>query len=202
MTAQPRSHPVVAHAVVRRRADAVENRDRLLDAAEAVFLAGGVNAPLDAVAQRAGIGRATLFRHFADRHALIAGLLQRTLAAIEAEALRSPGDPDALVRLLRFLAQHLVARAPLTEYWQAFDHDSAEFQAAQGRFVAAFEQPVAWARSAGNCRPDFQAADVVLLAAMLGGALYARVPERRCELAARAWQLVVEVAQLREPAAG
>ncbi|AVR97142.1 TetR/AcrR family transcriptional regulator [Pseudoduganella armeniaca] len=201
MTGKPRSQPAVASAVVRRRADAVENRDRLLDAAEAVFLAEGIDAPLDAVAQRAGIGRATLFRHFADRHALIAGLQQRTLAAIEAEALRAPGDPYALVRLLRFLAQHLVARAPLTEYWQAFDHDSAEFQAAQARFVAAFEPPVAWARAAGTCRPDFQAADVVLLAALLGGALYARVPERRRALAARAWQLVVEVAQLREPRA-
>jgi AcrR family transcriptional regulator len=184
----------------RQRADALENRDRLLDAAEAVFLEGGVNAPLDVVARRAGIGRATLFRHFADRHALIAGLLQRTLAAIEAEALRAPGDPYALVRLLRFLAQHLVARAPLTEYWQAFDHGSSEFQLAQQRFVAAFAQPVAWARAAGTCRPDFEASDVVLLAALLGGALYARVPERRREFAARAWQLVAEVAQLREPA--
>lgn len=201
MTEESRARPAVASAVSRRRADAVENRDRLLDAAEAVFLESGVNAPLDTVAQRAGIGRATLFRHFADRHALIAGLLERTLAKIEAEAVRDPGDPYALLHLLRFLAGHLVARAPLTEYWQAFDHDSGEFQLAQQRFIAAFEQPVAWARGAGTCRPDFQAADVVLLAALLGGALYARVPERRSELANRAWQLVVEVARLREPGA-
>ncbi|AXA90590.1 TetR/AcrR family transcriptional regulator [Massilia sp. YMA4] len=195
MSATP-SQPKVA---ARRRADAVENRDRLLDAAQAVFLESGVNAPLDAVAQRAGIGRATLFRHFADRHALIAGLLQRTLATLETEAASAPGDPYALVRLLRFLAQHMVARAPLAEYWQAFDHDSAEFQLAQRRFVAAFAQPVAWARAAGTCRADFQAEDALLLTALLGGALYARDPERRRQLAARAWQLAVEAGQLRDP---
>ncbi|WEF34282.1 TetR/AcrR family transcriptional regulator [Pseudoduganella chitinolytica] len=184
-----------------RRSDAVQNRDRLLDAAEAVFLQEGVQAPLDAVAQRAGVGRATLFRHFADRHALIAGLLERTLATIEGEAARGAGDPYALARLLRFLAQHLLARAPLTEYWQACDHDSAEFQAALARFVAAFEGPVAAAVAAGTCRADFQAADVVLLASLLGGALYARAPGQRSQLAARAWQLMVQAAQLREPAA-
>lgn len=200
MTRKP-SAAVVAGVAAPRRVDAVQNRDRLLDAAEAVFLQEGVQAPLDAVAQRAGVGRATLFRHFADRHALVAGLLERTLATIEAEAARGAGDPHALARLLRFLAQHLLARAPLTEYWQASDHDSPAFQAALARFGAAFEGPVAAAVAAGTCRSDFQAADVVLLASLLGGALYARAPAQRRLLAERAWQLTVQAAALREPAA-
>lgn len=186
----------------RKRADAALNRERLLDAAQAVFLACGVHAPLDAVAERAGIGRATLFRNFPDRHALIAGLLDRTLAAIEAEATRADGDPHALARLLRFIADAMVERAPLTEYWQTLGHDSPEFARALCRLLAAFEQPIAWAVAGGTCRADLVTADVVLLSAMLGGALHARAPAQRRLLADRAWQFVVETARLQPVPSG
>lgn len=184
----------------RRRADAQQNRVRLLDAAEEVFLAGGIHAPLDAVAERAGVGRATLFRNFPDRHALIAGLLDRTLSAIEAEAERIDGDPGALGRLLRFIADSMIARAPLTEYWQTCGHDSADFRAALQRLLACFEQPVAWAVANGACRQDLVPADILLFSAMLGGSLHVREPGPRQQLAERAWLFVTEMAQLREPA--
>ncbi len=74
-----------------RRADAMHNRDKLLEAADAVFLELGVNAPLDAIAERAGVGRATLFRNFADRPALLLGLFERSVDSLEREALRVDG---------------------------------------------------------------------------------------------------------------
>ena len=52
------------------RADAVRNRERVLEAAKAVFSAGGPDASLDAVARRAGVGIGTLYRHFPTREAL------------------------------------------------------------------------------------------------------------------------------------
>src|SRR5215475_12675302 len=52
------------------RADAVRNRDRLLEAAKAVFSAGGGEASLEAVARKAGVGIGTLYRHFPTREAL------------------------------------------------------------------------------------------------------------------------------------
>ncbi|WP_052148926.1 helix-turn-helix domain-containing protein [Sphingomonas sp. Ant20] len=69
-----------------RRLDAVQNRAKLLEAGEAVFLELGINAPLDAIAERAGVGRATLFRNFVDRRSLIMALLDRGLDEIEGEA--------------------------------------------------------------------------------------------------------------------
>jgi hypothetical protein len=46
------------------RADALRNRERVLEAAKAVFNAGGPEASLEAVAKRAGVGIGTLYRHF------------------------------------------------------------------------------------------------------------------------------------------
>lgn len=180
----------------RKRSDAVLNQAKILDAAEDVFVQMGVNAPLDIVAERAGVGRATLFRNFADRHALIVSLLDRGLTELELEAMRIDGDVHALGRLFYFVAQRLIARAPLNEYWMSIDHDSPEFQESLQRFVKAFKQPLAWALAHGTCRPDLTPRDVFLLVTMLSGSLYARGREDRQQLAARAWTFVVEMAQL------
>jgi AcrR family transcriptional regulator len=56
------------------RADARDNRRRLLDAARDVFIEQGPGAPLDEIARRAGTGIATLYRRFPDRQALIRGV--------------------------------------------------------------------------------------------------------------------------------
>src|SRR5690242_13428523 len=54
-----------------RRADASRNHERILIAARAVFVEHGLDASLDEVARRAGVGNATLYRHFGDREDLI-----------------------------------------------------------------------------------------------------------------------------------
>src|SRR5215469_12399297 len=65
-------------AIVRKpRADAVRNRERVLEAAKAVFSAGGVVASLEAVARRAGVGIGTLYRHFPTREALYEAVYRR-----------------------------------------------------------------------------------------------------------------------------
>ena len=59
-----------AHSPPTRRRDAQDNRDRLIAAAREVFAESGFDVPLDAIARRAGVGRATLYRNFSDRYAL------------------------------------------------------------------------------------------------------------------------------------
>ena len=61
----------------RPRADAVRNRERVLEAAKAVFSAGGPDASLEAVARRAGVGIGTLYRHFPTREALFEAVYRR-----------------------------------------------------------------------------------------------------------------------------
>ena len=59
------------------RADAVRNRERLLEAAADIFSAGGPDASLEAVAKRAGVGIGTLYRHFPTREALFEAVYRR-----------------------------------------------------------------------------------------------------------------------------
>lgn len=77
------------------RADARRNRDRLLDAAIELLLEVGAEPPFDAIARRADVGIATLYRHFPDRERLEEAVARHTLAqSIEAAdtALRNGRD--------------------------------------------------------------------------------------------------------------
>jgi AcrR family transcriptional regulator len=86
------------------RADAVRNRERVLEAAKAVFSAGGPEASLEAVAKRAGVGIGTLYRHFPTREDLFEAVYRREVEQLSelAEQLKTAKDPvDALRRWLR-----------------------------------------------------------------------------------------------------
>src|SRR6201991_75174 len=86
------------------RADALRNRDRVLEAAKTVFSAGGPDASLEAVAREAGVGIGTLYRHFPTREALYEAVYRREVEQLGelAEQLKSEAAPvDALRRWLR-----------------------------------------------------------------------------------------------------
>jgi len=86
------------------RADALRNRDRVLQAAKAVFSAGGPDASLEAVAREAGVGIGTLYRHFPTREALYEAVYRREVEQLGemAEQLKDDAAPvDALRRWLR-----------------------------------------------------------------------------------------------------
>src|SRR6478735_2621333 len=77
------------------RADAAKNRRRIVDAARAVYAERGIDASLDEIARRAGVGNATLYRRFPTRDALLAAAFEERLteyARAAAAALRAP-DP-------------------------------------------------------------------------------------------------------------
>jgi AcrR family transcriptional regulator len=90
------------------RADAQRNRARILEAAEEVFSAKGAAASTEEIAQRAGVGIGTVFRHFPTKEALlqaIIGALAQRLTA-ETEALAAEGDPAAFFTFFtRFVEQ-------------------------------------------------------------------------------------------------
>src|ERR1700682_4727079 len=81
------------------RADAVRNRERVLEAAKAVFSAGGAEASLEAVARAADVGIGTLYRHFPTREALFEAVYRREvqqLADLAEELKQEPQPVDAL----------------------------------------------------------------------------------------------------------
>jgi AcrR family transcriptional regulator len=86
------------------RADAQRSLDALLEAAKAVFSASGVDAPVREIAARAGVGIATMYRHFPQRSDLVAAVFRREVDACAAAgpALAREHEPgEALARWLR-----------------------------------------------------------------------------------------------------
>lgn len=99
-----------------RRADAQRNYERLLATAREVFSERGVDAPLDDIARRAGIGNATLYRHFSTRRELIIAVYADEVAALcaQGEALLEDESPgDALFGWLRAFIAHVAAKREL-----------------------------------------------------------------------------------------
>jgi len=82
------------------RADAVRNRERVLEAARLVFSAGGPDASLEAVARAAGVGIGTLYRHFPTREALFEAVYRREVQQLTdlAEQLKHEAQPMAALR--------------------------------------------------------------------------------------------------------
>lgn len=100
------------------RADAVKNRERILQAAEETFALEGVTVPIDAVAARAEVGVGTLYRHFPTKEALFeavvaARLLRLLQAAKECSQGAEPGE--ALFLFLREFAKQASVKRDLFE---------------------------------------------------------------------------------------
>lgn len=167
------------------RSDAALRRDQILDAADAVFAERGITAPLDLVVTRAGVGRATLYRNFPDRAALVEALFGRALDELEAQA--PGGDVFALVELA---ALRLVGSPAIADYWRALGPDHPAAKEARERLARCFRAPLAAAKKIGACRPDLRPADLVLVCGMLGAALGGGTPARRRALVRRALDLI------------
>ena len=99
-----------------RRVDAVRNRGRILEAAEAVFSVEGVSAPIDTVAERAEVGVGTVYRHFPTKEdlfeAIVMTRLEGLLALAQSEAsAKSPGT--ALFSYLQEFSRQATAKHDL-----------------------------------------------------------------------------------------
>jgi AcrR family transcriptional regulator len=112
----------------RLRADAARNVDSLLEAAKAVFATSGVDAPAKEIADLAGVGVGTLYRHFPQRSDLVKAVFQRGVDACAdaAPALAAAHDPAAalaawLHRYTEFLATKRGLAAALHSGDPAFD---------------------------------------------------------------------------------
>ncbi|WEO99830.1 TetR/AcrR family transcriptional regulator [Streptomyces sp. FXJ1.172] len=83
------------------RADARRNRERILEAAVRAFSEKGADVPIDTIAKAAGVGSATLYRHFPTREALIEATYRNELARVcdSAAELLADNPPDRAMRL-------------------------------------------------------------------------------------------------------
>lgn len=152
-----------------QRADARRNREALLVAAEEVFAAQGVGAPLEVVAARAGLGRGTLYRHFADRQALAVAVYDRRLATLEELAGRHRDAPDLLDRLVLGVAERVATVPGLVGVLQGTPYGEAALAELTERTRRLVSGPLAQARERGDVRPDVADDDLMLVFSMVEG---------------------------------
>ena len=177
---------------IQKRSDAQMHRTLLLDAADKVFSEHGVHAALELVTAQAGVSRATLYRNFPDRDALMGALLERTFEKLEAQAQNLQKRNDALFCMLEHMASLVADSAPVSDHWRAADRDSPVLAGAQRRLTRLVKPLLAQAILSGTCRPDLTAKDVILVSSMLGSGLRGRNAAQRRSLSRRALHLLLD----------
>nr|WP_053657658.1 TetR/AcrR family transcriptional regulator [Streptomyces sp. MMG1121] len=154
----------------RPRADAVRNRERIVTAAQEMFVEDGPHVPLDDIARRAGVGNATVYRNFPDRDALVrevvCSVMDRTAEAAEL-ALAETGDAfAALEHFVHTSAdERISALCPMIS--STFDRFHPDLEASRERLEQLVEEVMSRARAAGQLRPDVGVGDLMIAVAQL-----------------------------------
>jgi len=149
------------------RADARRNYEALLVAGSEVFATNGPDASLDEIARRAGVGNATLYRHFPTRRDLLVAVCVgevETLCAL-GEQLRSGRRPaDALAGWLRAYVEHVSSKHGLgAAMMTGRPEDSAVVTACHAAIDATGAALLERAQQAGEIRVDLDLADLLKL---------------------------------------
>ncbi|WP_448322120.1 TetR/AcrR family transcriptional regulator [Streptomyces sp. CO7] len=174
---------------------AARNRAALIAAAREVCAAQGLDAPLSAIARRAGVGQGSLYRHFPDRAAVAAAVLEENVRQIERAA---TAEDATFAGVLGVLTWHLTESAAFIDLLRA---DGASTCRTEGRACALaladrVERAVAGSLPSGP-RPA-AAEEIMLAVAMVSGAVTGLTREERERRALAAWRLLgVEVGPVR-----
>jgi AcrR family transcriptional regulator len=150
------------------RADARRNVDALLRAAQEVFAASGVDAPVKAIADRAGVGVGTLYRHFPQRPDLIKAIIRKEVDACAAAATRLAArhaPADALARWMQGLVDLVATKrglGPALHSGNPAYQSLPEYVLAQ--LTPALERLLEAGAAAGTIRRDVDAAELLLAA--------------------------------------
>lgn len=149
----------------RLRADASRNRERIVAAAREAFVEHGVDVPLDEVARRAGIGNATLYRHFGDRrdlvHHVVLSVMARVADAAE-EALAQETDAFEALGHFVFAAADERVGALCSMLTEVFDRSDPAVLETRDRLDRALRELMDRARNAGRLRPDVAVGDLMI----------------------------------------
>jgi AcrR family transcriptional regulator len=152
------------------RADALRNRDLLLEAAKSVFSAGGPEASLEAVARTAGVGIGTLYRHFPTREALFEAVYRHEVQQLAdlAERLKKETRPiEALRQWMRSIVKFVATKKGMsTALALAVSKDSDLVSYSSDRLTRAIGLLLEQAIAACEVRSDVSPED--LLRAIVG----------------------------------
>jgi AcrR family transcriptional regulator len=149
------------------RADARRNRARILDAAHVVFASEGIEVPIDTIAEKAGVGVGTLYRHFPTKEKLCEAVLLDRLEALTADAVALADAADPAATFFGFLRSIVTEGAVKRDLMAAVMGAGVEFEVAAAQVKDELRQAVGVllrrAQEVGAVRPDVTATMVVSL---------------------------------------
>nr|WP_239074088.1 TetR/AcrR family transcriptional regulator [Streptomyces sp. SID10853] len=148
----------------------MRNRGRIVSAAREIFVEYGPDVPLDEIARRAGVGNATLYRHFPDRIDLfrhvVLSVMARVADQVEAAIAEEPDSFAALRRFVHAAADERIgALCPMLS--DGFDRADAEIMAARDRLEETVEDLMSRARGEGQLRSDVAVGDLFVALSQL-----------------------------------
>jgi AcrR family transcriptional regulator len=145
------------------RQDARENRERILAAAEQVFGTKGESGSTEEVARLAGVGIATVFRHFPTKEGLIEAALVRHFEGLldRTRAVATAADPTAaLAALVREMIEHGASKLTLASM---LDDAPPAVDAVADELKTAVGTALRRAQATGEVRPDVSVDELYLL---------------------------------------
>jgi AcrR family transcriptional regulator len=152
------------------RKDAERNRQRILGAARELFAEAGLDATLDAVAERAGVGVGTVYRRFPDKEALIDALFEERIDEVLAIAESALAMDDPWAGIQRFFEASLAVHVHDRGFKEVIfcsargrDHVAQARDRIKPVVVALVER----AQASGDLRPDLDVTDIPLIQLML-----------------------------------
>jgi AcrR family transcriptional regulator len=155
-----------------RRRDAEQNRATILAAARTAFAERGVSAGVDLIAKRAGVGPATLYRHFPSKADLVDAVLVegvKDFVAVVREAARVADAAGALREMVHRVVDQQIADRSFRDVLAWHDAASGEDVPAMTELGDVLMAIVGRARDAGALRADATFADVMLVLVALDG---------------------------------
>lgn len=152
------------------RKDAERNRQRLLEAARAVFAERGLDATMDEVAHAAGVGVGTAYRRFANKEELIDALFEDRIGEIVAlgeRALEADDPWEGFVELMEAGVELQAQDRGLREILNGTGHGRERVERARERIRPVMEPVLERVRQAGQIRDDLAGPDIPLMLMML-----------------------------------
>jgi AcrR family transcriptional regulator len=158
------------------RADAARNADRILRAAREVYASLGADAPVDAIARRAGVGERTLYRRFPSKGDLIRGALDQSIAENLSPAIeRARRCVDPLSGLAD-LVEAAISLGAQEHNLLAAARRAGALAGVSAPLDEALTELMNRAQEAGLIRPDLVADDLPRIIAMLNSVLWTMDP--------------------------
>ncbi|MGW5557503.1 TetR/AcrR family transcriptional regulator [Micromonospora sp. NPDC003944] len=179
------------------RSDALDNRERILEAARAVFAADGLDVPMREVARRAGVAPATLYRRFPTKEMLVTEAFAEQMYACRAIVDEGLADLDpwhgfclVIEKMCELQARDRGFTATLISTFPK----AVDFEARREYALTAIDELARRAKETGRLRPDF-VLDDVLLVLMANSGIHAASPTTQVTASRRFAALAISAFQ-------